>query len=179
MTVDTPAPFRLSDVIAYIDEQLGKLERTRLTLAYRRLKARIESLISDQRYNFMFGSITVQDTMADILGRLFRVPTEGRPITVIDLSTVPPEILDVVISVISRLAFDLARVEQRADCRCCWSAKRRTAMRPPAQTRQFRPDAPGARAHRQGRAQVRHLAGAGDASGRPSSIPPSCPSAAP
>ena len=56
----------------------------------------------------MFGSLTVQDTMTDILGRLFRVPNDGRPITVIDLSTVPPEILDVVISVISRLAFDLA-----------------------------------------------------------------------
>ena len=56
----------------------------------------------------MFGSLTVQDTMADILGRLFRVPSDGRPITVIDLSTVPAEILNVVISVISRLAFDLA-----------------------------------------------------------------------
>jgi len=107
MTVETPAPFRLSDVIAYVDDQLGKLDRTRLTLPYRRLTSRIESLVSDQRYNFMFGSLTVQDTMADILGRLFRVPSHGRPITVIDLSTVPPEILDVVISVISRLAFDL------------------------------------------------------------------------
>ena len=31
ITVDTPAPFRLSDVISYLDEQLGKLERTRAT----------------------------------------------------------------------------------------------------------------------------------------------------
>lgn len=108
MTVDAPTPFRLSDVLAVIDEQLGKLERTQKTLPYRRLKNRIETLASDQRYSFMFGSLTVQDTMADILGRLFRVPNDGRPITVIDLSTVPPEILDVVISVISRLAFDLA-----------------------------------------------------------------------
>ncbi|MDP1625872.1 ATP-binding protein [Parvibaculum sp.] len=108
MTVDAPTPFRLSDVLAFLDEQLGKLERTQKTLPYRRLKSRIETLASDQRYSFMFGSLTVQDTMADILGRLFRVPNDGRPITVIDLSTVPPEILDVVISVISRLAFDLA-----------------------------------------------------------------------
>ena len=77
-------------------------------LPYRRLKARIESLVTDQRYNFMFGSLSVQDTMGEVLARLFRVPGEGRPISVIDLSTVPPEILDVVISVISRLAFDLA-----------------------------------------------------------------------
>jgi DNA helicase HerA-like ATPase len=42
------------------------------------------------------------------LGRLFRVPVGDKPITVLDLSTVPGEIMDVVISVISRLAFDLA-----------------------------------------------------------------------
>jgi len=108
ITVDTPTPFRMSDVIAFIDEQLGRLERSQLTLPYRRLRTRIETLVSDQRYNFMFGSVSVQDTMGDVLARLFRVPSEGRPISVIDLSTVPPEILDVVISVISRLAFDLA-----------------------------------------------------------------------
>jgi DNA helicase HerA-like ATPase len=108
ITVDTPTPFRMSDVIAFIDEQLGRLERSQLTLPYRRLRTRIETLVSDQRYNFMFGSLSVQDTMGDVLARLFRVPAEGRPISVIDLSTVPPEILDVVISVISRLAFDLA-----------------------------------------------------------------------
>jgi hypothetical protein len=95
-------------VIGWLDEQLGRLERTQFMLPYRRLKARIESLATDQRYNFMFGSLSVQDTMSDVLARLFRVPGNGRPISVIDLSTVPPEILDVVISVISRLAFDLA-----------------------------------------------------------------------
>lgn len=108
ITVDTPTPYRLSDVVAYIDEQLGKLDRTQSTVPYRRLKARIETLVSDQRYSFMFGSLTVQDTMTETLGRLFRVPSDGKPITVINLSTVPPEILDVVISVIARLAFDLA-----------------------------------------------------------------------
>lgn len=108
ISADTPTPFRLSDVIAYMDDQLGKLERTRITLSYRRLKSRIGTLVTDKRYNFMFGGVTVQDTMTDVLGRLFRVPFDGRPISVIDLSTVPHEILDVVVSVIARLAFDLA-----------------------------------------------------------------------
>jgi hypothetical protein len=108
ITADTPAPFRVSDVIAFIQDELGKLERTRVIAPYRRLKAKLEMLAIDQRYNFMFGSLTVEDTMTDVLGRLFRIPNHGRPISVIDLSTVPHEILDVVISVISRLAFDLA-----------------------------------------------------------------------
>jgi DNA helicase HerA-like ATPase len=108
ISVDTPTPFRLSDVTAFIDDRLGKLERTYLTLPYRRLKTQIESLVADQRYNFMFGSLTVQDTMTEVLSRLFRIPNDGRPVTVVDLSTAPPEILDVIISVISRLAFELA-----------------------------------------------------------------------
>ncbi len=43
ITVDTPTPFRMSDVMAWLDEQLGRLERTQFLLPYRRLKARIES----------------------------------------------------------------------------------------------------------------------------------------
>jgi len=108
ITVDTPVPFRLADVIAYIDEQLGKLERALSTLPYKRLKYRIETLVSDPRYGFMFGSMMVEDTMVEILGRLFRVPVGTKPITVLNLSVIPGEIMDVVISVISRLAFDLA-----------------------------------------------------------------------
>ena len=107
-TVDSPLPFRLSDLIGYIDEQLGKLERPYPTLAYRRLKSRIEQLATDPRYVFMFGNPNMEDTMVDILARLFRVPNEGRPITVIELATVPEEILDVVVLLLARLSFDLA-----------------------------------------------------------------------
>jgi len=108
MTVDTPSPFRLADVVSFLDEQVGRLERVHSTLPYRRLKGRIEALVSDPRFAFMFGSYTVEDTMVDVLSRVFRVPNDGKPITVLDLSSVPAEILDIVISLIARLAFDLA-----------------------------------------------------------------------
>ncbi len=108
VTVDTPCPFHLSDVIAYIDEQLGKLERRQATLPYMRLKSRIEALAGDPRYGFLFESLMAEDVMSDVLGRIFRVPTNGKSITVIELAAVPAEILDVVISLIARLAFDLA-----------------------------------------------------------------------
>ena len=107
-TVDSPTPFRLSDLIGYIDEQLGKLERPYPTLAYRRLRSRIEILTTDPRYAFMFGNPNIEDTMVDILARLFRVPNDGRPITVVELSTVPEDVLDVVVLLLSRLTFDLA-----------------------------------------------------------------------
>jgi DNA helicase HerA-like ATPase len=108
ITVDTPCPFHLSDVLAYIDEQLGKLERRQATLPYIRLKNRIGALIGDARYGFMFESLMAEDVMSNVLGRIFRVPADGKPITVIELAAVPAEILDVVISLIARLAFDLA-----------------------------------------------------------------------
>jgi len=108
LTVDTPTPFRLSDVVAYIDDNLGKLERSQATTPYRRLKARVEALVADPRYSFMFGSVMIEDTMTSILSQIFRIPTGGKPITVMNLAAVPTEILDVVISLLSRLAFDLA-----------------------------------------------------------------------
>lgn len=106
-TIDSPTPFRLADISAYIEEQMGKLERTRSTIALRRIRARIETLMSDPRYAFMFGGLVVQDRLTEIIGRLFRIPTAGKPVTILDLSAVPSEILNVVISVICRLAFDL------------------------------------------------------------------------
>jgi DNA helicase HerA-like ATPase len=46
--------------------------------------------------------------MGDVLGRIFRIPVDGRPVSVINLAVVPAEILDIAISVISRLAFEFA-----------------------------------------------------------------------
>ena len=97
----------MQDVAGYIDEQLGKLERTQSVVSLRRMKIRIDTLTTDVRYAFMFGSITVQDKMAEILSRIFRIPSAGKPVTILDLSAVPSEILNVVISVICRMAFDL------------------------------------------------------------------------
>jgi DNA helicase HerA-like ATPase len=107
ITVDTPTPFRLSDITAFIDERLGRLEKSQSVLPLRRLKSRIETLVGDPRYGFMFASMVVEDTMSEILGQIFRVPVNDKPVTVINLASVPAEILDIVISVVSRLAFDL------------------------------------------------------------------------
>ena len=107
ITVDTPCPFLLSNVVSFIDEQLGKLERAQALLPYRRIKSRIEALVGDARYGFMFGTVSVEDNMVEVLARVFRMPADGKPITVIDLAPVPSEILDVVISLIARLSMDL------------------------------------------------------------------------
>jgi DNA helicase HerA-like ATPase len=56
----------------------------------------------------MFVRDAVDDTLADIVCRLIRFPVDDKPITIIDLSGVPSEIVDVVVSIISRMIFDFA-----------------------------------------------------------------------
>jgi hypothetical protein len=107
-TVDTPVPYRISDLMAMIDERMGRLENRGDVAPYRQLKTRIEAISGDPRYAFMFGSLTVQDHMAQIVGRLFRVPVNNKPICILELTGVPSEIVNVVVSVICRMTFDFA-----------------------------------------------------------------------
>ena len=46
--------------------------------------------------------------MCDILAHLFRIPVNGKPITILDISGIPSEVLNVVVSVFCRLTFDFA-----------------------------------------------------------------------
>jgi hypothetical protein len=108
-SVDTPVPYRISDLIGLLDEHIGKLDLRGELAPFKRLKARIEAVSHDPRFAFMFGNLTVQDTMAEILGRLFRVPVNGKPITIIELAGLPSEVINVVVSVLSRMSFDLAQ----------------------------------------------------------------------
>ncbi len=108
VTVDTPVPYRISELIALIDERMGRLDNKRDLTPFRNLRSRLDVVTQDPRYAFMFGSLTVYDGMARILGRLFRVPTNGRPITIVELTGLPAEVTSVVVSVLCRLAFDFA-----------------------------------------------------------------------
>src|SRR3546814_6877728 len=73
-----------------------------------RIKGKFEEMRADPRYNFMFSGMLVADTMANFLGKIFRLPSDGRPISIIDVSGVPSDITGVVVAVLSRLTFDYA-----------------------------------------------------------------------
>ena len=107
-TVDTPVPYRISDLTSLIDERMGKLENKRDLSPYRQLKSYIENISQDGRYGFMFGSLTVYDGMTQVLGRIFRVPVNNKPITILELTGLPTEIVNVVVSVVCRMTFDFA-----------------------------------------------------------------------
>ncbi|MHA1189211.1 MAG: helicase HerA domain-containing protein [Alphaproteobacteria bacterium] len=107
-SVDVPTPYLISDVVKLIEEHMGKLGERKNIGPYKRLKARIESISQDPRFEFMFGNLTVQDNFSEVLRRLFRIPVAGRPLTVIQLMGLPSEIVNVLVSVMARLAFDVA-----------------------------------------------------------------------
>ena len=106
LTIDTPVPYRLTDLLQNIEDEMGKLDKPEDTAPYLRLKNRINALRSDKRFAFMFGGLSVRDNMADILSRILRIPVDDKPVTIMDLSGVPSEILNVVVSVLCRITFD-------------------------------------------------------------------------
>ena len=113
ITVDTPVPFRISDLVRFIDEAMGKLNNPDTAAPYLRLKNRIDSLARDRRFAFMFSEqLLVRDTLSNIIGRLLRIPSDGKPITIMDLSGVPSEIADVVVSLVCRVTFDFCRLSE-------------------------------------------------------------------
>ncbi|WP_128922420.1 MULTISPECIES: DUF87 domain-containing protein [Bradyrhizobium] len=106
-TVDTPVPYRLVDLMSLIDERMGKLENRSSRIIYHKLISRIEAVRNDPRYTFMFDNANVGgDTMAEVISHLFRLPANGKPMTVMQLAGFPAEVIDSVVSVLCRMAFD-------------------------------------------------------------------------
>ncbi|MGN3973940.1 ATP-binding protein [Tsuneonella sp. SYSU-LHT278] len=108
LTVDSPVPYLLSDLSNEIQNEMGKLDKATNTAPYQRIKTKLEELKGDPRYQFMFSGMLVGDTMADFLGKIFRMPSNGKPIAIIDVSGVPSDITSTVVAVLSRLVFDFA-----------------------------------------------------------------------
>ncbi|HZB93921.1 MAG TPA: DUF87 domain-containing protein [Stellaceae bacterium] len=115
LTVDTPVPYRMNRVEKRIAEAMGKLDRPDSSLPYVRLLATIEALRKDLRYRFMLEGLALRDGMGEILSRILRLPVEGKPITILDISAVPSEIVNAVVSVLCRLIFDFALHSEREE----------------------------------------------------------------
>src|SRR5579862_5537034 len=107
-SADVPVPYRMSDLVELLDARMGKLENRSSRMVYHKLITRIETACSDPRYAFMFENANVGgDTMVEILSTLFRLPANGVPVTVLQLAGFPSEVVDAVVSVTCRMAFDL------------------------------------------------------------------------
>jgi uncharacterized protein len=108
LTVDSPVPYLLSDLTTLLQAEMGRLDKATDTAPYMRLRTKIDEIKADPRYSFMFSGMLVADSMAAFLSRIFRLPGDGKPISIIDVSGVPSEITSVVVAVLSRMVFDYA-----------------------------------------------------------------------
>lgn len=108
VTADTPLPYRMADLLALIDERIGRLEGRQEKPHLRALKMRIISAINDPRYNFMFSNNTITDTIMETIAKIFRIPGDGKPICTFQLAGIPSEVINSVASVLCRMAFELA-----------------------------------------------------------------------
>lgn len=113
LTVDTPIPYKLTDLLQAIDDELGRLDKAEQSRPFLRLRNKIEELRADGRYAYMFSGMLMQDTLTELVSKLLRFPVAGRPVTTLDLSGVPADIVDVVVSLLCRLVFDFAMWSRR------------------------------------------------------------------
>ena len=115
LTVDTPVPYPLSALLHNIEAAMGQLQKAEQAKPYLRLRSRIENLRADRRYAFMFHGLSVRDSLPDVISRIIRIPVAGKPLTIFDLSGVPSEIVDVVVSLLCRTLFDFAVWSDRGE----------------------------------------------------------------
>ncbi len=108
LNVDTPIPYALGDLIDALDEQVGRLQKLGETRHYIRLGLKIKQMATDRRFRFIFDESLFFTPLSDLLSDILRLPAEGRPISVIELSRAPSEIINVVVAVLARLVFNYA-----------------------------------------------------------------------
>ncbi|MDW9961061.1 DUF87 domain-containing protein [Sinorhizobium meliloti] len=107
ITADTPVPYRIADLLALIDERIGRLEGRNDKPYLRSLKVRIVSAVNDPRYHFMFSQNTITDTIEDTIAKIFRIPGDGKPIATFELAGIPSEVVNSLASVLCRMAFEI------------------------------------------------------------------------
>jgi DNA helicase HerA-like ATPase len=106
-SVDTPVPYRIEDLIGELNERMGKLENSSSQMTYHKLIRRIQICRNNPSYSFMFDNATVGgDTMAEVVSDLFRYSAAGKPLAIMQLAGLPAEVIDSVVSVVARMAFD-------------------------------------------------------------------------
>ena len=88
---------------------MGKLENRSSAMSHHRLMTRIDAIRNDPRYEFMFRQASLGgDTMAAVLNQVFSLSSEDKSLTILKLASLPDEVVDAVVCVLARLAFDFA-----------------------------------------------------------------------
>ncbi len=117
ITVDTPVYFDLAEVRArlqFLDTEKtssfgsgGGVKEGPLYGKFTRFLVRLDSKLNDTRYDFMFKlkKHVATDSMKEFLQRIVG-STVGQNVTILDLSGVPFDIVNTIVSLLARITFD-------------------------------------------------------------------------
>ena len=117
ITVDTPVPYRLSELIS-LKNEIGALDKPDATVPYRAPGHAHREPAG--RRALRLHVLGVRPTTCSRSSRGCCAFRSRQPLTIIDLSGVPSEIVDVLVSVMCRMIFDFA----------LWSAEHQAAADP-------------------------------------------------
>ena len=107
ITVDTPSPYRLDTLINKINLSMPPQQSKQDS--HFKIINKIRTLRQDRRFSFLFGpDHEVKDDLSNILAQYLRIPVSNKPLSIIDLSGVPSDVVDVVVSVLCRMIFNFA-----------------------------------------------------------------------
>lgn len=107
VSVDTPTPYRATDLIAYIDKNTHT-DDVRSGASYRRLRTRIMAALADPRLAVVFGGTASTDNLESLMRRLFRLETNAPPMAVLRLGKLTAGLDRILVAVVCRLAAALA-----------------------------------------------------------------------
>jgi len=108
ITVDTPVPYRLGDLQRNIIAGKAGLTESKAE-SHNKILSKLDILRNDKRFEFMLlRDEAVTDSLVSLISRHLRIPDSGKPLSIIDLSGVPSDVVDVVVSVLCRTIFDFA-----------------------------------------------------------------------
>lgn len=116
LTIDTPLTFDLNEVrarIQYLDSErvqgarVGETREGPFYGQFTRFLVRMDGKINDKRYEFIFKPETFKtsESIVQLMTRILGLDT-GRNITVLDLSGVPFDVVNVLVSLLGRIIFD-------------------------------------------------------------------------
>lgn len=115
ITVDTPVHFDLTEIRAkmqFLDTEkisgLGTgVKEGPFYGQFTRFLVRLDSKLNDTRYAFIFKpkKYTHSETIKDLLAKIFGVEGSAK-ITILDLSGVPFDVVNIIVSLLARITFD-------------------------------------------------------------------------
>ncbi len=106
-SVDTPVPYKMSEVISYLDRS-SSTDHDYVGATYRRLRTKLMVMTKDRRYSAIFGAVGAIDSLAMLMGALFAIPLNNRPVTLVQMAGAPKALSRIIVSVVSRLAAEVS-----------------------------------------------------------------------